>query len=255
MYRVFATRSDLDELEINWSRSPSPLSDSNRRYEINTTFSAGTVNVSITLWDLMTLPDSGHYTVTVCSNCTCANTTFILSLFECDPDSTPQPTERYYTKAIAETSLPAVLMISVVFVGSTDHFLYDLYWYHKDGVICTPSSDSEHFSCKRPTVGNCTFRAKFYIHEPSYMDSGNYTVQVVGRNGHISNNSTYHVGELYTVYSSYCNIICFSLIPNQHFETWYSLPHCVFMNACTCIYVRTRVHVRVHVHVCVPVCV
>lgn len=201
MYRHFHTEGDLHELIINWTRVPASLSLSAGRYKTSTNFSVDDIRVSITLWGLMILPDFGRYTVTVCSNCTCANTTYVLRLSECDPDTTPEPVGAHYTKIIAETALTDPLMVYVIFTGSTDSLLYTLYWSRDNHDVCPTSTNSVLSRCNRTVFGNCTFTANLYIHQPSYKDSANYTVQAVGYD-HSSNKSTYDIGEVVHDYNT-----------------------------------------------------
>ena len=187
MYRDFhSLHTDPHLLNITWIREPSPLNHAKGCYETNTMFSNNTVIVSITVWNL-SFADMGSYTVTVCSNCTCQNTTFFLSLFECNPEITPQPLDPYRRHVIAETSLCDVLPIDVVFYGSTNEFFYPVSWTFEGDDIQCPTLK---FNCSRTKYGKCTFTASLIVHNPSYEDKGNYTVEAA------SHNATFQLGEL-----------------------------------------------------------
>jgi hypothetical protein len=189
MYRDFLTEGDTNGLKISWFREPSSLSSSTGRYRTNNTLSKGGVRASIRLWHLMLFPDVGSYTVTVCSNCTCNKTTFILQLFKCDPSVLPQPLMQYRKTSIADPG-PTVLYIYAVFNGSTSTFFYPTDWTHNGKDICIEGArPSSKFSCNRTLLGNCTFSANLYIYGYSSRDSGNYTVQAIG-SGVASRNAT-----------------------------------------------------------------
>ena len=199
MYRVFHTNSNPRELSITWTREPARLSQSSGRYKISTTYSDSSVKASIALWDLMLMPDFGSYTVMACSNCTCNKTIFVLYLFSCDPELTPQPVQLYERTAVTEASLPNTLLLYVVFKGNSNGFFYTTSWTHNGVEVCIEDADSPPYSCNRTTYGDCSFTANLYIHHPTHKDSGNYTVQAIG-GGSASHNATIHVGKL----SSWC---------------------------------------------------
>ena len=199
MYRVFhTTDTDPHLLNVTWVRVPSPLDYSAGRYEINTAISKQSVTASITVWKLMLMPDIGSYTVTVCSNCTCNNTTFVLELFQCDPSALPQPVEQYTTTVMENSAPNGALYLYVLFYGSTETFFYATDWTHNGNDLCTEDSsqDPSTFSCNRTLIGNCTFSANLYIYHPSKKDSGNYTVAAIG-GGRASRNATVHIGKLW----------------------------------------------------------
>ena len=186
MYRVFITDGNPHKLNIVWSRVPANLSCSDGRYRNNTIFTDNKVHASITLWNLMLIPDIGKYTVTVCSNCTCANTTFDLKIFLCDPNILPQPIQLYNRTLIAEPSLPGSLQLSFPFHGiPPSKYPYPIDWTYGGKDICIQDSirtagNAAPFSCNSTDTRNCTFTANLYIFHPSYANSGNYTVQTIG---------------------------------------------------------------------------
>ena len=194
MYRKFHTEGDPHELNITWTREPSNLSLSSRRYITKPTYSSGAVKASITLWDLTINPDFGSYTVTACNNCTCNKTVFFLYLFVCDPEVMPQPVEQYERTIIAETSLSNVLHIYIVFEGHPNDFFHSTSWTHNGAEVCHEDMDSSSYSCNRTVFGNCSFTANLYIHHPTHKESGNYTVQAIG-GGSSSHKATYQIGE------------------------------------------------------------
>ena len=183
MYRVFITKGNAHKLNITWSREPANLSYSDGRYRNNTIFTDNTVNASITLWNLMSIPDIGKYTITVCSNCTCNQTTFKLKIFPCDPNILPQPIQLYNRTLIAEPSLSGSLKLSVPFHGIPPSlYPHPIDWTYGGNDVCIKDStagDAASFSCNSTDTGNCTFTANLYIHHPSHVNSGNYTVQAI----------------------------------------------------------------------------
>ena len=197
MYRIFHTEGNASLLNFTWVREPSKLSYSAGRYYINTTLSRDAVAASITLWDLMLEPDTGSYTVTACSNCTCNKTTFYLELFKCDPEKLPEPVVEYTKKIVtAKPELSGVLYLYAFFNGSTNTFLYTTDWVHNGEDICVGGmvDDEANFSCNRTFFGNCMFTANLYIYDYNSSDSGNYTVRVIG-GASSSRNATIHVGK------------------------------------------------------------
>lgn len=195
MYRVFNAVGNPPKVDITWVREPSTLSLSNGRYHINKTLSNGTVRAAITVWDLKLFPDVGKYTVTVCSNCTCNTTTFVLQLFKCDPTLLPQPVDQYRSINITE-SYSKVLHLYTLFNGSTNTFFYPTDWTHNGKDLCTEGTTEQSavFTCNRTTLGDCLFSANLYINGYTIKNSGNYTVQAIG-SGSASRSSTIHVGE------------------------------------------------------------
>ena len=197
MYRVFHTEGDPPKVNITWLRKPSSLSLSNGRYHINRTLSNGSIRASITVWDLKLFPDVGSYTVTVCSNCTCNTTTFVLQLFKCDPTALPEPVVQYENINITE-SFSKVLYLYAVFNGSTNTFFYNTDWTHNGKDLCfegaTNKQGSALFTCNRTILGDCLFSANLFITGYTVKNSGNYIVQAIG-GGSSSRNSTIHVGE------------------------------------------------------------
>lgn len=192
MFRVFVTAANPHELNITWKRYPSDLSNSTGHYKTNTTFTADSANASITLVNLQPIPDFGHYTVTACSNCTCNETTFMLSLWPCDPDRVPQPIQIYNRSVIAEPSLSDSLHLCVYFHG-TDSIFYSMAWTYNGKNIC-PKDSSVTFNCKMEPFGKCLLTANLNIFDPSRDKSGTYTVQAVG-NGTFSRNATIELSE------------------------------------------------------------
>ena len=182
MYRVFHTESDVMELNITWTRLPSPLDHSISNFSNHTVFSNSSLNASLTMRDLKVYPDYGNYNVRVCSNCTCANTTFILYLFNCVPENLPQPVQKYQRTVIAETALEATQWLYTAFVGPPGRFYYSTTWSHGSKDVCDEDdpNKSHSFNCTRTAYGNCSFTANLYIRNPTYKDSGNYTVEAVG---------------------------------------------------------------------------
>jgi hypothetical protein len=196
MYRVFHTLGNPPRVNITWVREPSSLSLSNGRYQINNSLSKGTIRASIMVWDLMLFPDVGSYTVTVCSNCTCNKTTFVLQLFKCDPTALPEPVTQYENINITD-SFSKVLYLYSIFNGSTNTFFYNTDWTHDGKDLCfegATKQSSALFTCNRTILGDCLFSANLYINGYTIKNSGNYTVQAIG-GGSASRNSTIHVGE------------------------------------------------------------
>jgi hypothetical protein len=197
MYRVFHTKGDVHELNVTWSRYPSELNDSAGRYNVNISFpSSSSLKASITLVDLKLFPDYGSYTVEACSNCTCENTTFVLYLFECDPEKVPQPVALKQTTVIAETSLPSILTLYMVFMEGDDQtFFYTTSWGLGSWEVChEPNTTSHTYRCTRTHIGNCSFTANLFVLNPTHESSGNYTVQAIG-SGDSSRIATDELGE------------------------------------------------------------
>ena len=198
MYRVFITNGNPHKLNITWSREPANLSYSDGRYRNSTIFTDNSANASITLWNLMSIPDIGKYTITVCSNCTCNQTTFKLTIFPCDPNILPQPIQLYNRTLIAEPSLSGSLELSVPFHGIPPNlYPYPIDWTYGGKDVCIKDStagDAASFSCNSTDTGNCTFSANLYIHHPSHANSGNYTIQVIG-SGVASQKATIFLGK------------------------------------------------------------
>ena len=165
MYRVFHTKGDVGELSTTWNRIPSALDHSTSNFSTNiTVVSNRTLNASLTLWDLKLFPDYGNYNVRVCSNCTCANITFILYLFECEPEDLPEPVLNYSKTVIAETALEATQLLYVVFMGQPNRFYSFTTWSHGSGEICNEGdvNKSHHLNCDRTIHGNCSFTESIY---------------------------------------------------------------------------------------------
>ena len=196
MYRVFLTEGNASKLNVTWSREPASLYDSASNFSNNTVISSGSLNASLSLWDLKLHPDFGNYKLQVCSNCTCNSTIFILYLFECDPQKLPQPVDSYHQKVIAETSLPSTLTLYMVFVGLPGTFYSSTSWDHGNSDVCIePDYNKSHpFNCNRKAYGNCSFTANLYILNPRLSNAGNYTVQATIP-GNSSRKATYELGK------------------------------------------------------------
>ena len=178
MFRTFVTDGNVGLLNVTWTRTPSPLSYSQGRFRTqNKTSGTGQLTASLKVWDLKFYPDLGDYTVSVCNNCTCKNTTFFLRLFDCDPPTAvPQPVKEYQYHVWAESGLPSDLELYVFFNGSTDTFIYSMRWSHKGGDACSIQNNS----CDRTFYESCAFTANLHIPNPSHKSSGLYTVQAIG---------------------------------------------------------------------------
>ena len=211
MYRVFDTKGDTSQLTVEWTRHPSDLDNSTSNFSNHTEVSNGSLNASITVWDLK-ITDFGNYEVVVCSNCTCNSTVFHLYYIECDPQDVPQPYPTFTKKVIAEPALQQIEQLEVTFMGSTSTFDYPTAWDrdHENDDICNESAESDLqsnlFSCNRTenTFGNCSFTANLYIYKPTYTSSGNYTVQAVGGgSGGSSQIATYELSEFHAYNTSF----------------------------------------------------
>ncbi|CAI8037127.1 hypothetical protein GBAR_LOCUS20768 [Geodia barretti] len=170
MYRVFHTESDVMELNITWTRLPSPLDHSISNFSNHTVFSNSSLNASLTMRDLKVYPDYGNYNVRVCSNCTCANTTFILYLFNCVPENLPQPVQKYQRTVIAETALEATQWLYTAFVGPPGRFYYSTTWSHGSKDVCDEDdpNKSHSFNCTRTALRKLFIHCKS-VHSQSYV--------------------------------------------------------------------------------------
>ena len=232
MYRVFKTVGNPPLVNITWVREPSNLTLSRGRYFINNTLTNGTVRASITVWHLMLFPDLGSYTVTVCSNCTCNNTKFVLTLFECNPQELPQPVEQYKNMNVPNTH-SEVLYLYAVFNGSTSTFFYPTVWTHKGKELCFEGTNmkSATFYCNRTFLGNCMFSANLFIIGYTFKNSGNYSVQAVG-SGASSRNATIHVSKsphlalMFMVPRSVTNYVTYYGVSCASYDSMFKLSSC-----------------------------
>ena len=191
LYQEFVTEGDVSDLNILWSRIPSPLDSSTGSYSIkNHVINNTTLNSSLTLWNIQLIPDEGNYTVAASSNCTSNRTHFLLHVYICEPEKVPRPLNRHNTTAIAEPTLPNVVNLIVKFHGATqvDWSLTD--WSFRDTECIETTQPPSMFSCNRTVIATCTFTANLWIPNATAANSGLYTVLAISTVGESSTNAS-----------------------------------------------------------------
>lgn len=171
------TEGNVYDLNIVWSRSPSPLSISDRIIEKHIVNNS-TLHTSLTLWNIQPYPDKGNYTVVASNNCTSNESYFFLQVNTCKRHQLPQPVMEFNITVIPEPELPNILRLVAEFQGETNEFYAPTDWIFGDNKCLEGGGDEgpSQFSCDREILDQCSFVANLWIKNPTHANSGTYTV-------------------------------------------------------------------------------